>query len=41
MDRDRYILIFKFLHIADNDTAVSGGQPGYDSLHKAIASASE
>ena len=34
MDRDRYILILKFWHIADNDTAVPRGQPGYDSLHK-------
>ena len=34
MDRDRYILILKFWHIADNDTAVPRGQRGYDSLHK-------
>ena len=32
MDRDRYILILKFWHIADNDTAIPCGQPSYDSL---------
>ena len=34
MNRDRYILILKFWHIADNVTALPRGQPGYDSLHK-------
>ena len=34
MNRDRYILILKFWHIADNDSDVPHGQPGYDSFHK-------
>ena len=34
MARDRFSLILKFLHLADNKTYIPKGQPGYDPLFK-------
>ncbi len=34
MSRDRFLLLFKFLHLADNTNQVAQGQPGYDKLFK-------
>ena len=34
MKRDRFSLIMKFIHLADNEAYIPKGQPGYDPLFK-------
>ena len=34
LSRDRFLLLLKFLHLADNNKQVARGQPGYDKLFK-------
>lgn len=34
MTRDRFSLVLKFLHLADNEKYIPRGQPGYDALYK-------
>ena len=34
LSRDRFLLLLKFLHLADNTKQVARGQPGYDKLFK-------
>ena len=34
MKRDRFSLIMKFCHLADNEKYIPKGQPGYDPLFK-------
>ena len=34
LSRDRFLLLLKFLHLADNSKQVAQGQPGYDKLFK-------
>jgi len=34
LSRDRFLLLLKFLHLANNNNQVARGQPGYDKLFK-------
>ena len=34
MSRDRFVLIFRYLHVCDEDKAIPRGQPGHDKLFK-------
>lgn len=34
MPRDRFLAIWKFLHVSDNTAYPRNGEPGYDPTHK-------